>query len=408
MRFYKNKINNKILWLIFFLGFLGYYSILLVVFNIGMSEQSRLVTVPIRILILILFLALFFNNQKHLKIRWQTNTFLFFISIYLLRVLIDYSRGLTFYTTYSDLLFYLFAFVIVPYLTLSVFKVNTSNLNSIVKALLIPGFIFSTLGILSYRQFIGEVGRLGIGDEAETVISPLTLSYCSTLIIGITSIYLFYNKVSLRVNIFGIITILLSIVPFFLGASRGSLFSLFLPFLFIFFASKKLMHKIRYLIFFIAVLILLVYLDQNLGSGLIDRFTNISSDIEEGNSSAVRIIIWKTALNQFLTHPILGDKLQIGNDTGYYAHNLTIEILQTTGLLGFIPFVFLVLSCFRASFKLFKYNPKYAWVSVIFIQSFMQYSFSGALYLSSWLWTSMALVISVESQIMSSHIKKVV
>src|SRR5690606_25305912 len=85
----------------------------------------------------------------------------------------------------------------------------------------------------------------------------------------------------------------------------------------------------------------IIYFDNILDSGLLNRLMATSEAIEEGGSSASRLMIWKSSFNQFLDNPFFGDKLGIDNRSGY-AHNFFIEVLQTTGLIGFIPFIFLV------------------------------------------------------------------
>src|SRR5690606_4793044 len=100
--------------------------------------------------------------------------------------------------------------------------------------------------------------------------------------------------------------------------------------------------------------------------------------------------------------PILGDKLKV-DDWGGYPHNIVVEVLQTTGVLGFIPFLILISRALILCFKNFKRNKSYAWVFVIFIQALIQSMFSGAIYTSAWLWTSMALAFSVERFLASTN-----
>lgn len=186
-------------------------------------------------------------------------------------------------------------------------------------------------------------------------------------------------------------TILLSVIPFFLGASRGSIFAIIISFLIYFLTEIGKKPLFRTIIITAIVTISIIFLDAYLESGLLGRFKNISNDIELGSSSALRVVLWETALNQFADYPIIGDKLRVNNFEGY-SHNIFIEVLQTTGILGFIPFIFLIISAWKKVFFITKNHKEYFWLLVIFIQSFTHHLFSGAIYTGAWLWTSMALV----------------
>src|SRR5690606_11223193 len=109
--------------------------------------------------------------------------------------------------------------------------------------------------------------------------------------------------------------------------------------------------------FFVMVVtgFILIYLDRSLGSGLFYRFFSISESVETGSSSSIRLNIWNTSFNQFLSYPILGDKLKV-DDWGGYPHNIVVEVLQTTGVLGFIPFLILISRALILCFKNFKRN----------------------------------------------------
>jgi len=189
----------------------------------------------------------------------------------------------------------------------------------------------------------------------------------------------------------------LSTVPFFLGASRGSLVALFIPFVLYFFSGKNINFRIRGILSASVVFMGLIYLDSYFQSGLLNRFLGTSEAIERGESSAVRIEIWKGAFDQFFNNPVFGDKLRIDKWPFGYAHNLFVEVLQTTGLLGFIPFTVLVFKAWKISFYILRYHKPYFWVAVIFIQSFFMNMFSGAIYTAAWFWSSMALLFAMNN-----------
>src|SRR5690606_33357391 len=143
------------------------------------------------------------------------------------------------------------------------------------------------------------------------------------------------------------------------------------------------------------VIALLVILDRSLGSGLLDRFLGISSAIDKGDSSAIRLLIWRQSFTQFLSNPLFGGSLTVKYWEGY-PHNILLDVLQATGLLGFIPFMVLLVKGLMAAVSIFKRHREYMWVAVVFLQSFAQNMFSNSVYTASWFWTSLGLLLTLE------------
>jgi len=393
MKIKNSTISNYLLWIIFSLTFLGFYAILLLVFNVGKSELSRQLTIPMRLLIgascgLLLIINIK-NKSPHLK--W----FLPWVFIYILRIFIDYNNNEDFYISFSELMFFFASFVVIPFIGLS--KVNYSKINfkKLYNVILISALAFTSLSILLYGRFLGQVGRLSASTAKEAVISPLILSYCGALAIGVISFYLLYAKKTKKyIKLLSLVTLALAVIPFFLGASRGSIFALFLPFVMMVISNLSFKNILKYIFLFTIIIFLLGYLDEYLGSGLLNRFMGTSEAIEQGGSSASRLDIWNKSLSQFTDFPFFGDRLNTV-DVDYYPHNIYIEVLQATGIIGFVPFIVLFFKGMKASFNIFKRHAEYAWIPVFFLQATMQNTFSGAVYTAAWFWTSLAVVISL-------------
>src|SRR5690554_170849 len=386
----KEKTNNTLLYFIFFIVFIGSYSAVLLAVSAGFN--SRIVTIPIRVLTSLICGVLIVRNitNRNQYLKWFT----LFSILYIFRVIYDYANNVFLYIDYLDLVFYFVSFCIMPFLALTKFDFSKVNFEKLYKAFLYSSFIFSSLSVKLYSKYIGSVGRLSSSRVEEEVVSPLTLSYSSTLIIDVIVFYLLFNKTSKKIKVLSVLTIILAIVPFFLGASRGSIFAIFIPFIFYAMSNMSLKSMIKYIFSFSILIALIFYLDNYFQSGLLNRFLGTSEAIETGGSSASRLDIWSKSLSQFVEFPIFGDRLNtVGVD--YYPHNIYIEVLQTTGIIGGIPFFVLVYQTIKASFNIFKNHIEYAWIPVIFIQSVMKHMFSGALYNASWFWVSMAIVLSL-------------
>jgi hypothetical protein len=119
------KINNQLFYISFFLAFLGFYVVLLLVFNVGNAELSRKLTIPMRMIVglgsIFIFLLNFRSKLPYLK--W----FYCFAFIYSIRIMIDYNTIKYFYISYTELIFFFLSFVIIPFVGLS--KVNYKIIN---------------------------------------------------------------------------------------------------------------------------------------------------------------------------------------------------------------------------------------------------------------------------------------
>ncbi|HWP00111.1 MAG TPA: O-antigen ligase family protein [Methylococcus sp.] len=118
-----------------------------------------------------------------------------------------------------------------------------------------------------------------------------------------------------------------------------------------------------------------------------------------GKDDAVlgRQTAYKGAIDQFLQSPILGESLE-ERVTGFYPHNVILESFMATGLVGGLSFSFLILYGVCISFRLVKAKSEHGWISLIFMQYLIAAQFSGALYLSTTLWTFLSINIVLHSR----------
>lgn len=386
----KSTTRDRLLFTAVFLIFFGFYFGLLIISNYSLQAVSRSFTIPIRILIgLCLFWLVAF--AKHVRIRppWLW-AFLIFSLFYCSRIISDYLVGNYYYRSITELFYYFGSFVLLPFLALSRLRIDSNSITAIRRSIFISAFLFSLLALISYQEFIGVVDRMTrsqVGEEE--ALNPLVLSYCSSLAVGLAISHVVVSRLTLMKWLFYLTLILISLIPFFLGASRGSLFALFIPVMLILLARNNFASNIKLLVGAVVGTVVLVYMDDILGSGLIERFTETA----ELDTNSGRVYIWRQSFDQFVNNPLFGDKFAV---TGWhnYPHNLFLDVLQVTGLAGFAPFLILIVSAFRRVFFIFKYCPKESWIGVLFVQSFTQNMFSGALYTASWFWASMAILFS--------------
>jgi O-antigen ligase len=398
MIFKTQTLSKLALFFIFFFTYMGFYASILFFTNISGNSESRLITIPIRVFVVFLNIFLIAVYPHKFKINAVYKYYLLFALIFICRILLEYTNAVPYYLSQIEVLLFFLSFSFIPFSILSNFLFSREEFNYINRALIYSGFLFSLLVLVFYGNYVGDVSRLSNSNEDDGFLSPLILSYNSIMIIGVFSYYLVYNKVSFYLKTIILISILISTVPFFLGASRGALVAIALPLLISFIFQPNYKVKGKFLFVIIAGFLLVFILNSYFNSGLLDRFFILEEDITDESNSAIRLYIWQKSFEQFQMFPFLGDKLAV-NGWKNYPHNVILEVLQTTGIIGFIPFMILLIKVFKQAIKILKLNPSFAWISVIFFQAFVQNMFSGNLYTAAWLWASMALVIAFNRHI---------
>lgn len=390
----REKISNLLIYISAFINFFGFYDFLLLALNAGIKIQTTLISVPTRSLSLLSLMLLFLirpnNKNKAPRILFAIFSFIYIAQIFA-HILLRERYHLSPYVH----LFYFLSYAVLPFMLLSSIKVRAGFYESMRKALLFSGLIFSVLVISFYRKYIGAVDRLSSSSAEDSALSPLILSYCSTLAIGIASGYWMENKIKTFEKVYLVILIFLSTIPFFLGASRGSIFSLVVPFIVMLALKENLATKLKIAFTGIVTMIALILLSEQFGGGVFDRFTGISSGIETNDSSSVRIFLWRQSLREFMEFPIFGYGFDLVR-YNIYPHNILLESLQSVGIVGSIPFFALLFITFKKTVKIFKFAPQYSWIGIIFIQAFMQNMFSGSIYFAGWLWFSAALLLALD------------
>jgi hypothetical protein len=290
---------------------------------------------------------------------------------------------------------YFLGFGFFPFFLLYLKENHPLDLQLYKLAILIPGVIVAILTIIFYQDYIGTVGRinLALGRDSDEYISPLHLSDTSALVIGVTLFIFFTNTTTKFQKLLLVVAFLLACVPFFLGAGRSSILAIIVPFILYLLFNKNKTKSLFVFFCLIGVTFLIVFLSELFGSSVIERFMNIDSAIESGSSSAVRATIWKYSLDHFYDHPLFGSSLEVP-ETGHHSHNIFVEVLLNTGILGFLPFFYLVIKGLKRSIAIIKYNPAASWIVVVFIQSLMITLFHGTVYKGSWFWFSLSFVLS--------------
>jgi hypothetical protein len=399
----KYWLASNALMLGIMMAVVGYTALLMAYSNItGSAEGSRQLTMPLRVLI-VAFLALTFATSVKRVRNPAILFFLLFSVAYYLRIFVELvAGGQDLYRTPLEIFLYFTSFVVLPFLLISMIQVDRHMLQKVLIALLLGGTIFSLTTLTYYYDHVGQVGRLSSTvDDAS--ISPLVVSYTSAMILAITAVYWSLNETKPKVKVVLLVLSGLLFVPLSLGASRGSFVALLLVVLFFLAFNKGIKKRVSLFAVVVIASGLFSVLLEYLGRGLISRVLGIQAAIETHSSSAIRLVMWSDGWQQFLSSPIFGSSLQL-ETFQFHPHNIFIEILLSTGVVGFILFLGFLFFVSISAVRIVRRKPECSWVVVIFLVGLANNMFSSAVWAASTLALGAALVIAVDRSLVSNSL----
>lgn len=220
-------------------------------------------------------------------------------------------------------------------------------------------------------------------------LNPISLGHLGASL-TLLAMSVLYTKALLSLKKRGIAVgaFLLGLTLTLLSASRGPILSLFMALLCLWFFGERIRRgrfaKILAAFGAFAFVIGAALLAEESGFQVIHRLQALN-DVWRDQSAAGRIESYAGAWNQFLSSPLWGDKI-VEVSTGYYPHNVILESLMATGLLGGLPFIVAVAIALRAAMTLIRSGASHGWVGLLCIQYVTGAMFSGALFLNNAMW----------------------
>ncbi len=190
------------------------------------------------------------------------------------------------------------------------------------------------------------------------------------------------------------------------SASRGPLVALLITACIFLLATRKLTIR-QILLPSIASLVVAASINNYLEENTSIRVTARLEASTEGVDDSVvgRQIAYAGALSQFLSNPITGDYIE-ERITKYYPHNIILESLMATGIIGGIPLLIILTHCTRASFRIIRSDRNLAWVGLLYFQYLIGAQFTGALYNTTTLWALIGIIMSIQTHRQSKNTSK--
>ncbi len=134
-------------------------------------------------------------------------------------------------------------------------------------------------------------------------------------------------------------------------------------------------------------------LGQRVGAGVLERFLWLGAD----DSTDYRQQAIRGALRQFGENPLVGSSI-LERITMDYPHNLFVESLMATGLLGGIPLVIFLCYVAHSALVLIRDRPEARWLGMLCLMQLVASMTSGSLFLSDTFWTISVATLSAASR----------
>jgi len=370
----------------------GFGFVLMVERLFGWGEQS--LTVPYRVFILLcslwsLGLVLITKRRPvarpyilPLGIFWVLYSVRFYIDAYYLETSLSRSPG--------SLTFFIVGMCFLPMLAILIepgFRINsqTVKMSIVVLVLSCASVLIFSRGVL-YSNF----GRLLV----EGGLNQITLGHLGVSLCLLCLYLLFSSRTGSKITnliLVGLTGFGLAVMG--LASSRSPIiaFILLLPFLCLFGLRQGQKKRV---VFLVGVLVCSLPFGINtikdMGSNVEDRISGTFGDVEDGKES--RLDLWRSAWEDFVDHPLTGRAFD--GQYGMYPHNLLLESLMATGIVGGGSFLWILLIGIKAAWKLIHHSPEHAWLGFLFFQMLVYAMFSGALWGHFSFWYMLAAVLA--------------
>lgn len=336
----------------------------------------------------VFFLLVVLYQKKHYGFKVYSNFFLIFVLIYYIYVAL-YLTVLRLYPlsdlfhvpktlfNYFSLVIYILGYMLCSDTFIRHFNVLKFLISALIFCIL-PSIVYLHIYGILYFQFSEFV-------EDENVISSLAIGYVNSPIIVFC--ILFFKKQTFDKKILMAVALLLAVYILIMIGKRGPILWTFVNIaMCLYFTHSFSLKKIAIgLMLCFLVYILSDYIISSIGSVAPRTVERIMATIYEGDTNGrldfndVQGSTYLMGIKTFEKSPIWGAYFRIiANSSNYYRgmypHNIFIEMLMTMGIVGFIPFLFLLVKTLRRVVSTFNrsYSDSHLAFLILFQSVFFQ------------------------------------
>jgi O-antigen ligase len=282
------------------------------------------------------------------------------------------------------------------------------DLKTVTSALFFIGLVYLVGSVFQYNGFIENRKLITFGDRFVLLsLNPIFLArdISYSLIAVLFLIYFYSNDIITHLGKIIFLLIIAFSLSFFMAltGSRGPIVALFTSCIiaaFIYFSSKK--NGKTLITMFVIILLITIMLGYTLLPETISNRLAFEG-VQGKRTSVTRMLAIIHGFENFLGAPILG--IGFGSymfespffEDLTYPHNIIVEILAETGLVGFSLFMLFMLFAIKKLLILNKSLQKryLVFVLILFCSSFINANFSGHIGYNTMFWFSSGLIFSL-------------
>jgi O-antigen ligase len=270
--------------------------------------------------------------------------------------------------------------------------------------LVVSNILLLVLNLTGLTKIDLDNMRMAISDKNDiVVVNSITISISGAFLFLFCISRLFFfelhsgsKKITRKLT--QIILIALGLTNLVLGASRGPLFTTICISLFLYFFYMFKNNTFLKPLIFGAVLTFFAIFFFNSQNSNILIFNRAISFFEErqNNIEEERDLEFASAMNQFFSSPIIGDKI-VTNNSNWFPHNIIIESLMSTGIIGTTFLILIIIFCFNQCKNILYKHINYPFfLIVIFFVLFSSSLISGSIPLSSSFWIIVSVLLTIK------------
>ncbi|WP_461202965.1 O-antigen ligase family protein [Enterococcus sp. N342-3-1-2] len=314
---------------------------------------------------IVMFLIIFFLCFKLFFDRFQSNSLvslIFYILIFMIKILLDSNKNWGDYFINCNLFF---SAIHVIFTWIAIFDTNlVLNINRI---LLSGSTYWSNNG-----QFLRGTNPGITGQTGQNAF------FICVFIIIISTKILVNIKINKKQLFFQCFCIALGMIALMTTSKRGHLISLIIslfPILFIFFKEQKSYRKYFIFILFLIISGSIIFYNTEYFQIILEKFDQLN---DSGDLTNGRLELWKYTFTLFKEAPIIGAGFGVVRSVfNMETHNIYLQLLGETGIVGFILFLALFILFLKNSLKKYK-SKNHAILISLFIQVFfLLYGMTG-------------------------------
>lgn len=260
-------------------------------------------------------------------------------------------------------------------------------------------------------QYIGVETLQMFGSDDDSVVNVLAIGYCNSPLIVLSVLFCFkLFKFKIASFLLSLAVIICASFILLTGGERGPIIWTIVNLVICILLRTK--HVVR-IVFLLLVGILIFFANLNtvidgldsisphaadkMESTFVEGDTNGRFDLDNSEGSTYII-----GLKQFASSPLYGSYFRLITNhavfRGHYPHNLFIEILMTMGLLGFLPFMYLMFIAFKKTIVVMRSNYTNAQQAclIMFLSSFLQLLTTATLVFNAAFWCFFYIVCNFD------------